>query len=102
MNIDVERARRESVRWYILVALNSGRPEAVSEALVLSAIQAIPIQCTALELRREMDYLEDRKLVQLKRHEGAPWLAELTRYGVDIVEYTIDCDPGISRPKKYW
>jgi hypothetical protein len=28
-------------------------------------------------------------------------LAELTRYGVDIVEYTIACEPGIARPKKW-
>lgn len=100
--MDMEKARRESIRWHILVALNSGRPEPVAEALVLSAIQAIPVQCTALELRREMDYLADRELVALKRLEGAPWLADLTRHGVDVVEYTVECDPGIARPKKYW
>ena len=25
-----------------------------------------------------------------------------SRYGVDIAEYTIDCEPGIARPAKYW
>lgn len=100
--MDAERIRRESIRWYTLIAVNSGRPEPVAEPLVLSAIQSIPIQCTALELRRELDYLEARKLVHLKRHEGAPWTAGLTRYGVDVVDYTIECDPGIARPKKYW
>jgi len=40
--------------------------------------------------------------VILKRHEGAPWTAELTRHGVDVVEYTVECEPGIARPKKYW
>lgn len=100
--MDMERTRRESIRWHILVAVNSGRPEPVAEPLILSAIQSIPIECTARELRRELDYLEDRKLVVLQRLEGAPWRAELTRYGVDVVEYTIECDPGIARPKKYW
>ena len=100
--MDMEKARREAVRWHILVALNSGRPEAVAETLILSAIQAIPLQCTALELRREMDYLADRELITLKRNEAAPWTADLTRHGVDIVEYTAQCDPGIARPKKYW
>lgn len=28
------------------------------------------------------------------------WAAELTRYGVDIVEYTIGCEPGIARPPR--
>jgi hypothetical protein len=100
--MDMERNRRETIRWQILVAVNAGRPEPVAETLVLSAIQSIPIECTARELRREMDYLEDRKLLELKRLEGAPWTAELTRHGVDFVEYTIAAEPGIARPKKYW
>jgi hypothetical protein len=27
---------------------------------------------------------------------------KLTRIGIDVVEYTVECDPGIARPKKYW
>ncbi len=100
--MDMERTRRESIRWHIMVAVNSGRPEPVAEPLILSAIQSIPIECTALELRRELDYLADRKLVDLQRLEGVPWIAGLTRYGVDVVEYTLPVDPGIARPKKYW
>ena len=34
--------------------------------------------------------------------DSGPWHAELTRYGVDVAEYTIDCEPGIARPAKYW
>ena len=100
--MDMDKIRRESIRWHIMVAVNSGRPEAVAETLVLSAIQSIPIECTARELRRELDYLFDRKLVALQRLEGAAWLAELTRHGVDFVEYTIGAEPGIARQKKYW
>src|SRR5687768_1311140 len=100
--MDMEKTRRENIRWHILVAVNAGAPHPVAETLVLSAIQSIPLECTALELRRQLDYLEDRKLVMLKRHEGAPWTAELTRHGVDVVEYTVECEPGIARPKKYW
>jgi len=100
--MDMERNRREAIRWHILVAVNAGSPHPVAESLILSAIQSIPIECTALELRRQLDYLEDRRLVHLGRHEGAPWTVELTRHGVDFVEYTIDAEPGIARPKKYW
>ena len=100
--MDMDKARRETIRWHILVAINSGRPYAVAEPLILSAIQSIPVECTARDLRRELDYLEDRDLVDLNRAEGAPWSAELSRYGVDVVEYTLPCDPGIARPKKYW
>lgn len=102
MGIDMEKARREQIRWLILQAANAGRPWPVVEDLVLAAVQAVPVQCTALELRREMDYLDDRKLIELRRPEGAPWTVELTRHGVDFVEYTVDAQPGIARPKKYW
>ena len=99
--MDIERNTRELIRWYVLIAINSGRPYPVAEPLILSAIQTIPIECTAMQLRRELDYLRDRKLVDLKTPEGVPWIAELTRFGVDVVEYTVECDPGIARPKKY-
>ena len=100
--MDIERNTRELIRWYVLIAIYSGRPYPVAEPLILSAIQTIPIECTAMQLRRELDYLRDRKLVDLKTPEGAPWIAELTRDGVDVVEYTVECDAGIARPKKYW
>jgi len=100
--IDMERARREQIRWIVLDALNHGRPYPVAEPLILGAIQGVPVQCSALDLRRELGYLEGRGLIEVKRLEGAPWTAELTRTGVDVVEYTADVEPGIARPKKYW
>lgn len=100
--MDMHKARIESIRWHILVCANSGRPYPVAETLVLSAIQSIPIECTAHDLRREMDYLQDRALLDINRHEGAPWSVEITHHGVDLVEYNIPVLPGIARPKKYF
>lgn len=100
--VDGEKVRRESIRWQVLQAAAGGAPWPVSEALILVWIQAVPIQCTALELRRAMDYLAQRELITLQRNEGAPWFVTLTRDGTDVVEYTVACDPGIARPKKYW
>ena len=51
---------------------------------------------------RELDYLADRDLLEVRKEPGGRWHAELARYGVDVVEYTVDCDPGIGRPAKYW
>lgn len=102
MNIDHAKVRREGLRWLILLALNHARPSPLHEAVVLSAAQAVYGDATALELRREMDYLADRDLVKLDKQPSGAWLADLTRYGTDIVEYTIDCEPGIARPAKYW
>jgi len=101
-SVDMEKARREQIRWIALDALNHGRPYEVAEPLILGAIQGVPVQCTALDLRRELAYLQERGLIEIKHLEGAPWTAELTRAGVDVVEYTIAVEPGIARPKKYW
>lgn len=98
--IDVEKVRRESMRWYILVALNHARPVDPHEALVLSTIQGIYTDATQHEVRRELDYLKDRSLVTLDKQPSGVWVAGLTHYGVDVAEYTIPCNPGIARPAK--
>lgn len=52
-----------------------------------------------LELRRELNYLADRKMVDLEKKPSGDWFADLTRLGVDLVEYTVECGPGIARRK---
>jgi hypothetical protein len=102
MSIDMEKAQRETLRWIILQALNAARPIGTSEAIVLSAVQAVPLQATLVELRRELGYLEDRKLVAVTGKDTPCWHASLTHHGIDVVEYTVDCHPGIARPPKWW
>ncbi|SDA18156.1 hypothetical protein SAMN03159355_01526 [Pseudomonas sp. NFPP10] len=99
---DPAKVRRESLRWYILLTLNTSRPVDPHEAVVLSTIQGIYPDATQLELRRELDYLADRSLVTLQKSPSGAWVCGLTHYGVDIVEYSIECRPGIARPEKYW
>lgn len=100
--IDFGKARRENMRWLILSVLDRARPIGASEMLILSTVQALLPDATQLELRREMDYLADRKLLEITNKGLAAWHAELTRTGVDVVEYTISCEPGIARPEKYF
>ncbi|MES2948639.1 MAG: hypothetical protein V4858_08855 [Pseudomonadota bacterium] len=100
--IDHARLRRESLRWLILLTLNNARPIGAFEGLVLSVAQSEYPDATALELRREMDYLHDRELIELEKHPAGRWFAKLTRDGIDVAEYTVTCEPGIARPAKYW
>ena len=100
--IDQAKARREHLRWLILLTLNNARPIGAFEGPILSVAQSEYPDATALELRRELDYLHDRKLVAIERKPDGRWFAELTRYGVDVAEYTVACEPGIARPEKYW
>lgn len=102
MNVDVQKLRREDIRWQILLTLNNARPIGAFEEVVLTVVRATYPDATAHELRKELDYLADRVLVALDRQPSGRWHAELTRHGVDVAEYTVDCQPGIARPAKYW
>lgn len=99
---DLARVRRESLRWLILLTLNNARPLGCAEGPILSVAQTQYPDASPLEMRRELDYLHDRELVSVEKQPSGPWHAELTRHGVDVAEYTVDVEPGIARPAKYW
>lgn len=101
-NIDylqLAKIRREQIRWYLLVAINVSRPVGIYTEALLPIIQATYPDATHQELRKELDYLADRELVAIKRDPTERWFCDLMRYGIDVVEYTVDCDPGIARPR---
>lgn len=100
--IDIEKARRENLRWFVLLTLNSARPLGASEMVILSTVQGIIVDATSREIRNELDYLYHRDLITIVRRDTPVWHANLTRTGIDVVEYTVPCEPGIARPQKYW
>lgn len=100
--IDHVKVRRESMRWYLILTLYNAQPSGCYEELLLSTLSALYPDTTALEIRREATYLESRELVHLEREPSGRWFAQLTRIGIDIAEYTVDCEPGIARPVKTW
>lgn len=100
--LNLEKQRREQLRWLMLSALDAARPLGANEHLILSVVRELIADLTPRELRREFDYLEERGLVKLAHKDTPAWHAELTRDGIDVVEYTVECDPGIARPPKYW
>lgn len=102
---DVARFRRELLRWLILLTLNNARPIGANEGTILMVSRAEFPDATRLELRRELDYLSDRELVNIVKQpsqSSAEWIAKLTRHGVDVAEYAVECEAGIARPEKYW
>lgn len=94
-----ERARRESMRWYLIVTMNLARPADATMAMLRGVVEAQYPDVTDLEIRRELDYLEGRELVKLRTDPLGQVRAKLERYGIDIAERTIDCELGIRRPK---
>lgn len=103
MSIDMDKAAREALRWLILQALYSAQPIGASEQVLFQAIVPSQPLLTTLELRRNLDYLQERELLQITGKGEQPfWFAKLTRHGVDVTEYTVPIEPGIARPNKYW
>lgn len=99
--LDMQKLRREFLRWMLLITLNNARASGgASESLLLQVVQSEYADATPLELRGELDYLEERRLIKIERHPDGRWHADIGRHGIDVVEYTVDVDPGIARPKK--
>jgi len=71
--IDIHKVRRESLRWYLLLALNNARPESLAEEIIQSTMRSIYPDTTAVEVRRELDYLDGRKLVELRKEPSGRW-----------------------------
>ena len=98
--IDLEKARREELRWLILRTLYAAQPIGTSETLIRITVDPIVTGATELEVRNNLDYLAQRKLIKVEKNRPV-WFSKIDRYGIDIVEYTVDCDPGIARPAKW-
>lgn len=102
MNIDAAKVRREQLRWYLILALYNASPNELCEEVIQATMRGIYPDVTPVEVRQQLDYLESRELIKLRKQPDGRWWADLTRYGTDLSEYTIDCEPGIARPVKYW
>jgi hypothetical protein len=94
----LQKIRREAMRWHILATINVSRPHGMYTEALLPVIQSVYPDATQLELRRELDYLEERELTHVKKDPLDRWFVDLTRFGIDFVEYTVDAQPGVSRP----
>lgn len=92
------KQRHERIRWFLLRALHVSRPDGAYLHPLLDVVRSVYHDATEQEIKRELTYLQDRHLVELKVDPTVTWYAKLCRHGVDLVEYTIDCEPGIARP----
>ena len=75
------------------------RPDGSHVQSILDVVRTVYRDTTEMELKREVDYLKERELVELKVDPLGEWSAKLDRYGVDVVEYSVECEPGIARPR---
>jgi hypothetical protein len=100
MDMDLRRIIREEMRGKILQALYLGQPFGLNETVIQAVMNDIFTVATEMEVRKEMDYLEKRGLIEIGDRHRPTWFAKLTRDGVDVFERTVSCDPGIRLPKE--
>jgi len=96
-----EQIRRETLRWLILRTLHMAQDIGASETLIKNTVEVEITDVTSGEIRRALDYLEERKLIRINDRDRAVWVAKINRYGCDVVEYEVSCEPGIKRPKQW-
>lgn len=94
------KARRELMRWQLLVSLDVAAPYGMSPVALKTIIGATYVDVTDGEIKRHLDYLHERELIHVSTDPLGLEFAKLGRHGTDIVEYTVDCDAGIARPRK--
>lgn len=93
------RVRREHLRWQCLVYLDTVRPSTMMDSALLPLIRSGYPDATGIELRRALDYLELRGLLGIEKTD-AGWGLRLTYQGIDVVDFTSACLPGIGRPSE--
>src|ERR1700683_2283464 len=100
--MDLEQRQREEARWRILRVIDAGRPIPVSEQILWRVLTDLKSGFSLNDVRREMQYRRDRNLITITiEEEGTDiWFGALTWHGIDIVEYTKPCEPGIARPRR--
>ena len=96
--IDIAKIRREDIRWHLLQAINLSRPVGIYTEPLLVIVRSVYPDATHQEVRLNLDYLEEREMVRITKDPLDRWMVDLTRTGIDFVEYTIDAQPGIARP----
>jgi hypothetical protein len=96
----VAKARRELMRWQVLVSLHIAAPYGYNAVGLKPIIAASYPDVTDAEIKKHLDYLRERELIHLNTDPLGMEFAKLARDGFDVVEYTVACDPGISRPRK--
>lgn len=98
LRLRAQRQRREFMRWILLLTMELSRPAPATLSMLHGVVMGEYPDATDLEVRRELDYLRERDLVEVHTDPIGQVRASLQRHGIDIVQYTVDCEPGIARP----
>lgn len=98
---DLQRHRREHIRWLLLLHLSTARPGETVDTSLLPALRSNHHDITRHEMQCHLEYLALKGLLSVREQTGY-WHVRLTAEGIDFAEYTSNALPGIARPPRPW
>lgn len=81
---EFKTARLKQIRRIILELLKLVGATGANESIIISVVNSRKLNVTTFEMRNELDYLAQRKVIALDR--GSTWFAKLTPEGGDIID----------------
>lgn len=96
----IDQAMLPGARWDILRTLRVGGHLGATETMIRDVLVAGYLGVTRRWIRDQLDYLESRGLITIRRSEVDAWCATLSRRGYDIADYQVECEAGIRRPPR--
>ena len=93
----LQHAKVKMIRYRILAILDAGRPLPVGESLILDILIDADLDATMNDVRRALQYLNDKRFVEIVKHP-THWDARLLPDGIDYLEDSDARDVGIVRP----
>lgn len=100
MKLELNRSRLRRLR--ILQQLHMAYPEPLSGQVLLTLLRDDPDLIPNLSrVRRSLQYLHDRNLVELINRDEKLWMARLTPRGVDYLEGPEPGVAGVAHPSEF-
>ena len=98
--LDLERKRLQRMR--VLQTLYNNRPNTTGDGLLRQALKHdIDLGFTHNSIRKSLDYLEQRKLVEITDRTDQAWMAKITADGIDHIDGIGPDVPGVAKPDEF-
>lgn len=99
---ELERKRLRLRRLRILQVLQMNRPDPVGDGMLNSVLQDdTDLAFTKPTVRKAVEYLSGRGLVEVLSKENDRWMIKLTPNGIDYVDGFGDDIEGVARPQEF-
>jgi hypothetical protein len=94
---ELRLAEVQSIRRSILRILHNSQPFGANEDTIKTALYGGGFILLPNEIRKQLEYLDNLKTIEIIDRDRRTWAAKILPYGVDIVEFAVKAPAGIAR-----